>query len=64
MTKALRVILEHNESGGYTVTVPLFPGCISEGDTKKEALANIEEAIELYIESLQEDSEPIPNFRK
>ena len=64
MTKALRVILEHNESGGYTVTVPLLPGCISEGDTKKEALANIEEAIELYIESLQEDSEPIPNFRK
>ncbi len=64
MTKALRVILEHNESGGYTVTVPLLPGGISEGDTKKEALANIEEAIELYIESLQEDSEPIPNFRK
>jgi predicted RNase H-like HicB family nuclease len=64
MTKALRVILEHNESGGYTVTVPLLPGGISEGDTKKEALAKIEEAIELYIESLQEDSEPIPNFRK
>jgi predicted RNase H-like HicB family nuclease len=55
-----RVILEHNESGGYTVTVPLLPGCISEGDTKKEALANIKEAIELYIESLQEDGEPIP----
>lgn len=55
-----RVILEHNESGGYTVTVPLLPGCISEGDTKKEALSNIREAIELYIESLKEDGEPIP----
>lgn len=55
-----RVILEHNESGGYTVTVPLLPGCISEGDTKKEALSNIREAIELYIESLKEDGESIP----
>ena len=58
--RTYRVILETNESGGYTVTVPLLPGCISEGDTKKEALANIKEAIELYIESLQEDGEPIP----
>jgi antitoxin HicB len=58
--RTYRVILEPNESGGYTVTVPLLPGCISEGDTKKEALANIKEAIELYIESLQEDGEPIP----
>jgi len=40
--------------------VPVLPGCISEGDTKKEALANIKEAIELYIESLQADGEPIP----
>jgi len=59
--RTYRVILEPNESGGYTVTVPLLPGCISEGDTKKEALANIKEAIELYIESLQKDGEPIPN---
>jgi predicted RNase H-like HicB family nuclease len=58
--RTYRVILEPNESGGYTVTVPLLPGCISEGDTKKEALSNIREAIELYIESLKEDGEPIP----
>lgn len=58
--RTYRVILEPNESGGYTVTVPVLPGCISEGDTKKEALANIKEAIELYVESLQEDGEPIP----
>ncbi|MBI4308580.1 MAG: type II toxin-antitoxin system HicB family antitoxin [Chloroflexi bacterium] len=60
MLRRFRVILELNESGGYTVTVPLLPGCISEGDTKEEALANIKEAIELYMESLQADGEPIP----
>ncbi|MBM4432928.1 MAG: type II toxin-antitoxin system HicB family antitoxin [Chloroflexi bacterium] len=58
--RAFRVILEPNESGGYTVTVPILPGCISEGDTKEEALANIKEAIELYIESLEADGIPIP----
>ena len=60
MTKSFRVILEQNENGGYTVTVPILPGCISEGDTREEALANIKEAIELYIESLEADGEPIP----
>jgi len=60
MLKKFRVILEPNELGGYTATVPLLPGCISEGDTKEEALANIKEAIELYIESLKADGEPIP----
>ena len=60
MLRKFRVILEPNDSGGYTVTVPLLPRCISEGDTKAEALANIKEAIELYIESLQADNEPIP----
>ncbi len=60
MLRRFRVILEPNESGGYTVTVPLLPGCISEGDTREEALANIKEAIELYMESLEADGEPIP----
>lgn len=58
--RSFRVILEPNELGGYTVTVPSLPGCISEGDNRGEALANIKEAIELYIESLQADGEPIP----
>ena len=61
MLRRFRVILEPNELGGYTVTVPLLPGCISEGDTRDGALANIREAIELYIESLQADGEPIPS---
>jgi predicted RNase H-like HicB family nuclease len=55
-----KVILEPQEEGGYTVTVPSLPGCISEGDTYDEALANIRDAIELYLESLQADGLPIP----
>ena len=61
MKRKFRAILEPNESGGYTVTVPILPGCISEGDTNTEALANISEAIELYIESLQAEGEAVPS---
>ncbi len=46
----LRVILEPSEEGGYTAIVPSLPGCLSEGDTREEALKNIREAIELYLE--------------
>ena len=45
-----KVILEKSDEGGYTAFVPSLPGCISEGDTKEEALKNIHEAIELYLE--------------
>jgi predicted RNase H-like HicB family nuclease len=45
-----KVVLEPAEEGGYTVYVPSLPGCISEGDTIEEALANIKEAIALYLE--------------
>jgi len=48
------------EEGGYTVTVPALPGCISEGDTLEEAKVNIKEAIQGYIEALQMDGLPIP----
>jgi antitoxin HicB len=60
MVRRFKVILEPNELGGYTAIVPLLPGCISEGDSKEEALANIKEAIELYVDSLKADGEPIP----
>lgn len=60
MLRRFRVLLELNEEGGYTVTVPVLPGCISEGDTREEALTNIKEAIELYLESLEADGEAIP----
>ncbi len=42
----LKVVLEPSEEGGFTVHVPSLPGCISEGDSKEEALKNIKEAIE------------------
>ena len=46
----LKVVLETSPDGGYTVYVPSLPGCISEGDTREDALANIREAIDLYLE--------------
>ncbi len=48
----VKVVLEPSEEGGYTVYVPSLPGCISEGETVDEALANIKEAVELYLEPL------------
>ena len=45
-----KVIIEKGEDGWYVVEVPALPGCISQGKTKKEALENIKEAIELYLE--------------
>jgi predicted RNase H-like HicB family nuclease len=56
----VRVILEASDEGGYTVVVPGLPGCISEGETKDEALANIKEAIELYLEPVDDDLFGIP----
>ena len=49
----LRVILEPSDEGGYTAIVPALPGCISEGDTREEAIKNIEEAIQLYLEPIE-----------
>ena len=51
----LRVILEPSDEGGYTVYVPSLPGCISEGENVDEALANIKEAIELYLEPVENE---------
>jgi predicted RNase H-like HicB family nuclease len=45
-----KVIIEKGEDGWYVVEVPALPGCISQGKTKKEALENVKEAIELYLE--------------
>jgi predicted RNase H-like HicB family nuclease len=50
-----KVVLEECREGGYTAYVPSLPGCISEGDTKEEALANIREAIELYLEPVEDE---------
>ena len=55
----LRIVLEPSDEGGYTVHVPALPGCISEGESRDEAVVNIREAIELYLDS-PEDEESLP----
>lgn len=54
------VILQPEEKGGFSVSVPALPGCASQGETREEALANITEAIEGYLESLRAHGDPIP----
>ncbi len=54
------VLIPDLEDGGYTVEVPSLPGCISEGDTIEEALENVKDAIQGYIESLEADGLPVP----
>ena len=54
-----KIVLEKNSDGSFTVTVPSLPECISQGETKKEALKNIKEAIELHVSCLAEDGLPL-----
>jgi predicted RNase H-like HicB family nuclease len=51
------------EDGGYSVAVPALPGCRTQGDTLQEALANAREAIQLYLEDVIADGEPVPEER-
>jgi predicted RNase H-like HicB family nuclease len=55
-----RVIIEQDEDGVFVAEVPALPGCISQGETRAEALKNIQEAIEAYLESLKAHDEPVP----
>jgi len=55
-----RVIIEQDEDGIFIAECPSLPGCISQGKTRKEALANIQDAIKGYLESLKKHNEPIP----
>jgi predicted RNase H-like HicB family nuclease len=56
-----KVLLYPGEDGYFVVEVPSLPGCISQGKTREEALANISEAITLYIEVLQDRGELVPD---
>ena len=51
----LKVVLEPSDEGGFTAYVPSLPGCISEGETAEEAMANLREAVELYLEPVEDD---------
>lgn len=57
----IKVVLEPSDEGGYTATVPVLPGCISEGDCREEALRNIRQAIELYLEPTNAEGSCPPN---
>ncbi|MCB0200659.1 MAG: type II toxin-antitoxin system HicB family antitoxin [Anaerolineae bacterium] len=58
-----RVLLTKELEGGYTVTVPSLPGCVTYGDTVDEAISMAREAIDLYLESLEAHGDPIPDER-
>jgi predicted RNase H-like HicB family nuclease len=58
-----QVIVYPGEDGYWVAEVPSLPGCISQGGTKEEAIANIQEAIKGYIAALEEDHLPVPQER-
>ncbi len=54
-----KVPIEPDEDGVFVATVPALPGCISQGKTEEEAVANIQEAIALHLECMAEDGVPV-----
>jgi len=54
------VVLEKEADGGYVVSVPVLPGCVSQGDSRTAAIANIREAIALYLDDCRDAGEPPP----
>lgn len=60
MALRFRVLIEQDEDGIFVVECPNLPGCISQGKTRAEALANIRDAIEGYLASLEKHGEPVP----
>ncbi len=55
-----RVLIEQDEDGVFVAECPSLPGCVSQGRTRDEAIANIKDAIAGYLESLRKHNEPIP----
>ena len=55
-----RVVIEQDEDGMFIAECPVFPGCVSQGSTRAEAVVNIRDAIEGYLASLKRHGEPIP----
>ena len=60
----IKICLEIDEDGVFVVTCPSLPGCISQGETREEAVSNISEAIKLHLDSLAEDGIPLFNTTK
>lgn len=55
------VVLEREADGGYVASVPALAGCVSQGDDREQAMANIREAIELYVEDCRDAGDPVPS---
>ena len=55
-----RVLIEQDEDGAFVAECPSLPGCVSQGRTRDEAIANVKDAIAGYLESLRKHDEPIP----
>ena len=55
-----RVLIEQDEDGMFVAQCPSLPGCVSQGKTRDEAIANVKDAISGYMESLRKHNEPIP----
>ena len=59
-----RVLIEEDEDGIYIASAPELPGCISQGNTRDEAIKNIKDAVLGYLQSLKKHNEPIPSCQK
>ena len=55
-----RVLVEQDEDGAFVAEVPSLPGCVTQGETRSEVLANVREAIAAYLESLEAHAEAVP----
>ena len=55
-----RVLIDQDEDGVFVAQVPALPGCVTQGGTRQEAVSNAQEAIAVYLESLNERGDPIP----
>lgn len=60
MARRYTILLEPDEAGGYTVTVPRLPGCVTQDETLEEAIAMAKDAIALHVAGLLADGEPVP----
>lgn len=56
-----QVVISPGEDGFWVAECPSLPGCLSQGETREDAVRNIKEAIELYVETLEDDDLPVPD---
>jgi len=59
--RTYRILLTPEDDGGFSVNVPALPGCFTQGETIEEAMEMAKEAISLYVETLEEEGQPVPD---